>query len=90
MAYYFLAPYLIVFLLFRFRPVVVSFFVSFTHWNIVGTPRSFAASLLDRPLYGRLLVRTTIFALYIMMSLVVDVVWLWFYDTHFGFINYYL
>lgn len=34
--YLFLLPFLICFLLFRFGPVVVGFFFSFTEWNIIG------------------------------------------------------
>lgn len=38
-AYLFLAPYLIVFLLFLLLPVLASVGVSFTRWGILGTPR---------------------------------------------------
>jgi multiple sugar transport system permease protein len=37
--YLFLLPYLVVFVLFRFGPVVGGFLTSFTSWSIVGAPR---------------------------------------------------
>lgn len=37
--YLFLLPYLVVFALFRFGPVVGGFLTSFTSWSIVGAPR---------------------------------------------------
>ncbi|HXX38628.1 MAG TPA: sugar ABC transporter permease [bacterium] len=37
--YFFLLPYLLVFVLFRFGPVVGGFATSFTSWSIVGAPR---------------------------------------------------
>ncbi|MHB8731114.1 MAG: carbohydrate ABC transporter permease [bacterium] len=37
--YMFLLPYLVVFVLFRFGPVVGGFLTSFTSWSIVGAPR---------------------------------------------------
>lgn len=37
--YLFISPWLIGFLLFIAGPVLMSFFVSFTRWNIVGDPR---------------------------------------------------
>jgi len=37
--YLFLLPYLVVFVLFRFGPVVGGFLTSLTSWSIVGTPR---------------------------------------------------
>lgn len=36
--YLFVVPYLIVFLLFRFGPSVVGFFISLTDWKILGNP----------------------------------------------------
>jgi len=37
--YLFLLPYLVVFVLFRFGPVVGGFLTSFTSWSIVGAPK---------------------------------------------------
>ncbi len=37
--YLFLLPYLVVFVLFRFGPVVGGFLTSFTSWSIVGSPK---------------------------------------------------
>ena len=37
--YFFLLPYLVVFVLFRFGPVVGGFLTSFTSWSIVGAPK---------------------------------------------------
>ena len=36
--YLFVLPYLIVFVLFRFGPAVVGFFISLTNWKIIGSP----------------------------------------------------
>ncbi len=36
--YLFISPWLIGFLLFFIGPIIASFFLSFTNWNIVGTP----------------------------------------------------
>ena len=38
-AYLFLTPYLIVFILFLLLPAIAGFFISFTDWRILGTPK---------------------------------------------------
>jgi multiple sugar transport system permease protein len=45
------------------------------------------ALLLNRPLYGRAIARTAIFAPYAVMFTVAGIVWNWIYDPNFGLIN---
>ena len=45
------------------------------------------ALLLNRPLYGRALARTVIFAPYAVMFTVAGIIWNWMYDTNFGLVN---
>lgn len=64
-AYTFLLPYLLVFVLFRFGPVVAGFLASLTRWKIVGTPSYVGLSNYGRLLHDRLfavsLVNTLVF-----------------------------
>jgi multiple sugar transport system permease protein len=73
-AYGFLLPYLVVFVLFRFGPVVAGFLTSFTRWGIVGSPKYIGFSnyehLLHDPIFATSLKNTLYFVLLSTPSLV--------------------
>lgn len=48
------------------------------------------AILISRPLKGKAIVRTLIFAPYVVMSTVIGIIWNWIYDNNVGLLNYYL
>jgi multiple sugar transport system permease protein len=50
----------------------------------------FLALLLNQSLRGRAIVRTVVFAPYVVMSTVVGVIWNWMYDTNYGLVNEWL
>lgn len=71
----FLAPYLIVFVVFRLVPSIASIFVSFTKWSIVGSPQwvgleNFIALFKDESFY-RALRNNLAFLLVILPTLIV-------------------
>ncbi len=71
----FLAPYLIVFVVFRLAPSIASIFVSFTKWSIVGSPQwvglqNFIALFKDESFY-RALRNNLAFLLVILPTLIV-------------------
>lgn len=71
----FLAPYLIIFFIFRLLPSFASIYISLTKWSIVGTPKfiglnNFIALLKDRNFY-KALVNNLYFLLIILPILIV-------------------
>lgn len=73
--YLFLLPYLVVFVLFRFGPVVGGFLTSFTSWSIVGSPRFVGLAnyraLAHDPLFYTSLTNTFYFLLLTAPTLIV-------------------
>jgi ABC-type sugar transport systems, permease components len=75
LAFFFLAPYILVFVLFRFGPSVAGLGLSFFKWGIVGNPawRGLAnySRLARDPMFGVALLNTLLFLLYTVPLLLV-------------------
>ena len=127
-AFLFVGPYLLCFLGFFFIPAIASLAISFTRWDISGSPRYTGVSnyarlvadplawkalgntayytlaivpimtvvglglalLVNMPLRGRIAVRTTVFACYVVMVSVVGILWRWILEPRYGILNFYL
>jgi len=75
--------------LFRKAFLNTFYFVFLTVPPLVGGGLALAL-LLNQPIRGRVIGRSTIFLPHAMMVSVVAIIWKWMYDTNWGIINYYL
>jgi len=73
--YLFLLPYLVVFLTFRFSPILANIFISLTKWEILGLPKWVGLSnyqrLKDDPLFWTALANTVYFVLLSVPSIII-------------------
>lgn len=63
----FLAPYLLIFFLFRFLPSIASVFISFTKWDIIGKPKFIGFDNFTRLFQDALFLKSMVNNLYFLL-----------------------